>query len=78
MALRKRLDRLEAKRVALGKTPSVTRIIFRAAKVRGGEIVPEAVSAWAKAPDGWETVARKEGETESAFIERVDSMAPPN
>ena len=78
MALRKRLDRLEAKRVALGETPSVTRIIFRAAKVRGGEIVPEAVSAWAKAPDGWETVACKEGETESAFIERVGSMAPPN
>jgi hypothetical protein len=78
MALRKRLDRLEAKRVALGKTPSVTRIIFRAAKNRGGEIVPEAVSAWAKAPDGWETVARKEGETESAFIGRVGSMAPPN
>ncbi len=78
MALRKRLDRLEAKRVALGKTPSVTRMIFRAAKSRGGEIVPEAVSAWAKAPDGWETVACKEGETESAFVERVGSMAPPN
>ena len=76
MTLRKRLNRLEAKRVALGKTPSVTRIIVRAAKRIGGEIVPETVSAWAKAPDGWETVARKEGETENAFIERVDSMAP--
>lgn len=78
MALRKRLDQLEAKRVALGEPMRVTRIIYRAAEHRGGEIVPEAVSAWAKAPDGWETVARKEGETENAFIERVGSMAPPN
>lgn len=75
MTLRKRLDRLEARHGARGEVPGVTRIIFQALRHEDGKIVSEAMSAWAKAPDGWQTIARGDGEPEAAFLERIERMA---
>ena len=75
MTLRKRLDRLEARHGAGGEVPSVTRIIFRALRREDGKIVSEAMSAWVKAPDGWQTIARGDGEPEAAFLERIERIA---
>jgi hypothetical protein len=75
MTLRKRLERLEARHGAGGETPTVTRIILRAVRREDGTTVSEAMYAWAKARDGWETIERGDGEPEAAFLERIDVLA---
>lgn len=74
MTLRKRIDRLETRHGATAEAVAVARIIIAAARREGGEIVSEAVSAMVQASDGWETIEREEGETEAAFLERIDGL----
>jgi hypothetical protein len=75
MTLRKRIDRLEARHGTGGEILRVTRIIFAAARREGGEIVSDAVSAMVQASNGWETIERRDGEPEAAFLERIDVLA---
>jgi hypothetical protein len=75
MTLRKRLDRLEARHGNRSEIPSVTRIVLRAVRREDGSTVSEAMYAWAKARDGWQTITRDDSETEASFIERIERMA---
>jgi|GEM_PF-2962548 hypothetical protein len=74
MTLCRRIDRLEARHGSGGEMPRVMRIIFAAARPEGGEIVSDAVSAMVQVLDGWETIERDDGESEAAFLERIDAL----
>ena len=75
MTLRKRLDRLEARRGLGAEDVSITRIIIQAAwrEAEGPRAEPKA--AMVRGPDGWETITRADEEPEAAFLARVDAQA---
>jgi len=74
MTLRKRIDRLEARHGTGGEIPRVTRIIFAAVRREGCEIVSDGVSAMMQVADGWVAIERGDGETEAAFLERIEVL----
>ena len=71
MTLRKRIERLEVRNGADYEIPMVVHTLFKASRGEDGQIVPEAVSAMFQVSDGWETIAREDGEAEAAFLERI-------
>lgn len=80
MTLRARLKRLASHRGIQGKRPKVTRIIVRgvyAVDRETGEVTgADTASAMVWTPGGWETITRKDSETEADFLNRVDRMDP--
>ena len=72
MTLRKRLSRLEAQR-GIGADPlTIQRIIFAAAWREGEGVRAEPEAAMLRGPDGWCTILREAGESEIAFLDRIN------
>ena len=72
MTFARRLAKIEAALGGACEPVSVTRIVFTEAKREDGGTTAMVEAAMIRRPDGWETIQREAGETEAAFLDRIN------